>query len=374
MKIRRVLVSLIIPALAAGMMTPVAFAQTDAGIPSLSVRPMGTSETDPNGGQWFVADMNPGETKQLGTRLYNPADVAQTVKLYLADMTFNEQGSAEVSNVPSDVATWGVFEHAVVTLEPKQTVVENFTITVPTGVDPGDHVGAVVAEHSPQGAGNIRAIKRVAVRLYVTLPGDATQEFEIDGVSAPKDAWYFPRELAVDVRLRNTGHVRLEPTVRVDGASATGPDLLMSNSMESYTIKRSVPFWGGPVRLTVDAQTRTLGRPGPSRQMRVTVWVIPWHLFGMLLVAAALAFLVRMWLRKRGARMQALRADLRRIERLVTQNRPELAPVPASSDVHTALLEAIKQARRAGDHETAERLERELDNAIKAGRHVLEQT
>jgi hypothetical protein len=369
--VRALFASLIIPALVAGMMTRVALGQqNEASVPSLSVRPMGTGENDPNGGQWFLANIEPGETKQLSARLYNPADVAQTVKLFLADMRFDEQGSAQVSNTSTDVGTWGSFDNQLVTIAPKQTMVERFSITAPEGVDPGDHVGAVMVEHAPQGTGNVRAIKRVAVRLYVTLPGDARKDLEIDQVSSSKDSWFFPRELAVTVQLRNTGHVRLEPTVMVDGAPAKGPELLMSRSVERYTVTRPVRFWGGPVRLRIDAQSRSLGIAGPMRQVRVTVWVIPWHLLVLVLMGAGLVMGGRFLLRRRGGKYRAIQTDIRRIERLVSQQMQPTRTADRAADAtdaDAAIRAAIKQARRAGDEVTAVRLENALIG--RAGSH-----
>lgn len=197
-------------------------------------------------------------------------------------------------------------------------------------------------------------IKRVAVRLYVTLPGDARKEFEIDGVDSSRDSWFSPRELAVNVQLRNTGHVRLEPTVTVDGARANGSELLMSRATERYIVGRSVPFWGGPVRLRVDAQARSLGIAGPVRQLRVTVWVIPWHLLTGLLALAGLVFAGRKLLRGRGRRYRDIQTDIRRIERLVSQQaQSPRAPAPTDAvddvvDADSAILSAIKQARGQG--------------------------
>jgi hypothetical protein len=366
MSVRRLLLgSVVIPAILAGMTTSIAVAQeAPAPVQSLSVRPVGTTENDPNGGQWFFADMTPGETKRFEARMFNPASVPQTVKLYLAGMSFNEQGEAEVTNTPTDIGTWGAFEHREVTIGARETSIEAFTIKVPNGVDPGDHVGAVVVEHTAAGAGNIRTVQRVAVRLYVTLPGDARRDFVIDGVTTKKDSSFFTRELTVAVQLRNTGHVRLEPTVKVDGTPAAGPDLLMSQSTEEFVTSRPVRFWGGPVRMTIDAQTRSVGLPGPSHQLRVTTWVIPWHLLVLIAAAVGLAYLVRLALRRRKGRYSALQSDVRRIERLISQqNRNGGGPdsAPDADDAKAAIRAAIKQARRAGDHATAERLERILD-------------
>ena len=366
---------MIIPALAAGMITAVAVAQTqapqttDGQVPGVEIHPVGTTRTDPNGGQWFIVNMDFEQRTTLQARLYNPASVPQTVKLYLADMTFDAAGIPEVTNVPTDVGTWGSFEHPSVTIDPQQSVIENFTLTAPRGVDPGDHVGAVVVEQSPQGSGNVRSIKRLAVRLYVTLPGDARKDFEIEKISTRRDSALFTRELTVAVHLKNTGRVRLESTVRVDGAEAKGPQLLMSSATERYVASRKVPLWGGPVRLQVDAQTRSLGLPGPARQMRVTVWVIPWHLFVLLALAAGAVFATRWLLRRRGGKYRAIQTDIRRIERLVAQQmqgpRTSGADVrgPATdpaTDPDGAIHAAIKQARRAGDEATAQRLEHAL--------------
>lgn len=355
----------IIPAVSAGMID-IARGQSEVSTPAVIVRPMGTTETDPNGGQWFVTNLEPAQTQEVQVQLFNPASVPQTVKLYLADIRFDRKGIPEVTNSPVDVGTWGSFEQPVVTIEPQETSVQGFTLTAPEGADPGDHVGAVVAEHEPEGSGNIRSIKRVAVRLYATLPGDARKDFVIDGVAAKKDSAFFARELTVTVNLRNTGRVRLEPTVRVDSRTAKGPDLLMSSAVERYVVTRPVPFWGGPVRLRVDAQTRSLGLGGPVRQMRVTVWVIPWHLLAMVVVASGLVLLVRWLIRKRGGRFAAIQADIRRMERLIdirVNGDQNTERSTSTTDAQAAIRAAGKQARRAGDVDTAERLERSLADA-----------
>ena len=365
--VRRAFLVLIIPALAAGMMVSVARAQTpipdDREIPSLDIHPVGTTDLDPNGGQWFVANAEPGESTEFQVRLTNTADVEQTVKLYLADIVFDPQGIPEVTNVPTDVGTWGAFKNPTATIGPHAVSTETFTITVPEGVDPGDHVGAVVAEHAAQGSGNVRSIKRIAVRLYVTLPGDATRDFVIDAVTAKKDRWFFASKLDVTVALRNTGRVRLEPVVTVDDEPTKGASLLMSQAIERYTITRPLGFFGGPIRLRVSAQSRSLGQAGPARELRATVWVIPWHLFVIIIVVAGLVFLVRRFLKSRRSKYTDIQADIRRIERLVSQQMRQTGgtnAVNGRNDGGAAIRAAIKQARRAGDDATAERLEHAL--------------
>jgi hypothetical protein len=373
MMLRRALLALVIPALVAGMTAPVVAQEAPVEqIPSVSVHPQGTTKTDPNGGQWFVTSIAPLETKELQVRISNPAEVPQQIKLYLADIRFDASGIPEVANISSDIGTWGRFDNPTITIGPRQPQVETFSITAPKAADPGDHVGAVVVEHTPQGTGNILSVKRVAVRLYATLPGDARREFEIDNVGIEKDSAFFARELTVTVALRNTGRVRLEPSVQVDGAAAKGPELLMSSAVERYVVTRPVKFWGGPVRLRIDAQTRSLGVAGPVRQMRVTVWVIPWHLLVLIALVAGIVLLVRMLLRRRGSKLRAMQADLMRIERLITQQRreddEEVAEALLSTGAQAAIRAAIKQAKRTGDFHTVERLEQKLGARSSNGR------
>jgi hypothetical protein len=129
-------------------------------------------------------------------------------------------------------------------------------------------------------------------------------------------------------------------------------------------VTRHVGFFGGPVRLHIDAQTRSLGLAGPVRQLSVTTWVIPWHLFVLLIALAGLAGAVRWRLRRRHGRYDSIRSDIRRLERMLTMQHGNGESVSREPDnAHAATLGAIKQARRAGDEQTAARLESKLTDA-----------
>jgi hypothetical protein len=133
-------------------------------------------------------------------------------------------------------------------------------------------------------------------------------------------------------------------------------------------VTRHVGFFGGPVRLRIDAQTRSLGLAGPVRDLSVTTWVIPWHLFALLLLASGLVFLVRFLLSKRAGKYDSIRSDIRRLERMITLgNGNDGGPREGAErdDVRSAIRGAIKQARRAGDERTADRLEAKLDESAR---------
>lgn len=363
----------IIPAAVAGMLafpSPV-LGQTPpptGGAPGVGIEPVGTNPTnDPNGGQWFVAQGAPGDKVVLKARVVNPGTAATTVKLYTADLNFSDDGTPQIAPQSSDIGTWGVFNPPTITLEPRENRTVEFAVVIPEGAEPGDHVGVVVVENQPQtsGDGNIfKVVKRVSTRLYVTVPGDARPSFGITDVSVTPDSTFFAREATVRVTLRNTGRVRLIPTVTVNGVKAAGPDLLLTRSIESYVATMKVPLWGGPQSYRVDVQTRLAVRGGPAEQKRVSRFYVPWLLIAVLLGAILLVFLVRLLWRRRGSKYAAIRTDMRRIERLLQEQRAGGAARLDDDDevdAGAAIKAAMKRAARAGEDEAVAKLEAKLD-------------
>src|SRR3954469_2197954 len=201
---------LAIPALVAGMalsMSAPASAQAAPPapqapqIPSVAVTPAYSSPKDPNNGQWFFIDgLLPGQTGQSAARLTNPANVPQTVHLYMADLDFVANGGARLAEEGKsvDIGTWGGFgPDSTITLAPNETRLLPFGVTVPKDAEPGDHVGAIVAETAPEATGNnaLKIVKRVATRFYVTLPGEAHAAFTIQGVTMEKDSNFLTKEI-----------------------------------------------------------------------------------------------------------------------------------------------------------------------------------
>lgn len=351
-------------ALAAAAALSPASAQTSAppsGVPTVDIRPAGASASDPAGGDWFVTKAAPGQTVRLQARLFNPADIAQTVRLSTADLIYGEDASPRVPDPPyRGVGTWAAFDQPTIVVPPHENVVTGFTVTPPNGAPPGDHVGVVVVEHAAEGNSTIAIVKKVSVKLYVTVPGDAPRQFSIHGVSTKKDSSVYAKELAVEVTLRNDGRIRLQPVVSVNGVTASGPGLLMTQAYERYTANVKVPFWGGPVRLKIAATTTSDGFAGPARQLYATAFVVPWHLLAIAIGFLLAALGVRIAWRRRGSRYTDLQSDLRRIERMLSAA-PAPAAQPADADPDLAIRAAMKQARRAGDAQTEARLRERLE-------------
>jgi hypothetical protein len=286
-----VLVLLWLPAFA-----PPAAAQEEApsDIPGVSLDPANRGDDDPNDGQWFVADAEPGTTTTLRARLQNLADVEQQVELYTVAMTVNDDDEAALGRPDEGVGTWGHFDEPTLVLPPSGDVIVPFTVSVPADAEPGDHIGAVVVESAPYQQGSLAVLKRTASRLYVTVPGDASPGIEIESVDLDHDPTLLARKATVTVSVRNTGNVRLAPTVTVGGEIASGSTLLMSRSAERYVVTRSVPLWGGPQSWPVEVATTTVdGGSGPAASATATRWVVPWWVLLALFLVVVGFFTVR---------------------------------------------------------------------------------
>lgn len=323
-----------------------AVAQDDDFIPSVSVRPADTNPDDPNQGQWFFLELAPGARGTVTALISNPADVDQTVSLYIRDLEFNDKGEPAVNfSEQLDVGLWGQALTPEVTIPARQSVRADFLIIAPEDAEPGDHVGVVVAEGDPQG-GDVTITTRIATRLYVTIPGEAERGFEIVSVDIERDAWFWPRSALVTAQLRNTGRVRLQPQVVIKDETARGPSLLLSRSVEPYLADISIPWWGGLVRVPVEAQIPS----GSVRRVNQNTFVIPWGLLVILGLVGATGWGTKRWWDARASRLSQLRADLRRIEALVTQRPvgPTEVEVPYDTEVDefASIHAGLKQARR----------------------------
>jgi hypothetical protein len=254
----------------------------------------------PNGGQWFAVVGEPGARLEAIAELFNPADVDQMVALSLSDLSIDEDGMAHLGDEAKDVGAWGAFDHDRVTVPAHETIRTTFHLTVPADADPGDHLGAVVVESIPTEAVPLQVVKRAAKRLYVTVPGDADAEVELDSVDVGIRGGVLPRSADVVAVVRNTGDVRLATKVVIDGVRAEGPEVVMSQSVETYRVRRPVPVWGGRRSFHAVVTTRTLTAAGPTAEGTAKAWVFP----GWIVLAVFLLVLLVMTLRELAKRLR----------------------------------------------------------------------
>jgi hypothetical protein len=289
--------------------TAVAAAAGSPDVPAVDIVPVGTTHQDPNQGLWFVLRMTPGAVVHGKASLINPANVAQTVTVFARELDFNDTGTPALSSDPTaGIGSWVSFDHQSVTVPAQQRVEIGYTVHAPSDAEPGDHTGVLVAQSSPVAiSAHLQLVKRIATRFYVTVPGKAVVGYALRELQTHLDNRLWPGNEQAQVSVVNTGNIRFVPAVLVNGKAAGGSHLVLTRSVEVYRSAVHVPWYGGPVHIRVTA-TANGGLP---QTVTKTVWVVPWGLLAIVLVATAL--LVHAWVfgRRRWRRYQAAQAAMR---------------------------------------------------------------
>ena len=365
---------------AAGTSAPATSPTTplQADVPSVMVVPTNTTQSDPDGGQWFYFSLKPGQSASSEARITNPADVPQTVQLAIDDLEFTPTGTPYVNyGKQTDVGSWAHFDVPSVTVPPKTSVLVPYALTVGANAEPGDHFGVAVVRSAPEavkGSKALRLVKVVAVRFYVTVPGIATKSFQIGQISGKLNSVLLPSYSLVSVPVRNTGRVRFNADVTIGGIKAKGSPLILAKSTEVYTAKVPVHVYGGPVNENVVVRTNYAGL---TKSASHSQFVFPYVIIALLLLIALAGYGLAMLIRRRIRKQRGLRADLRRLESMVLQ-RPGMAGSaagpgsagsaagspgsggspessgsgPTNNAAVSAMESAIKRARRTGHTET----------------------
>jgi hypothetical protein len=296
----------------------VALAAGSPDVPAVDIVPVGTTHQDPNQGLWFVLRMTPGAVVHGEASLINPADVAQTVTVFARELDFNDTGTPALSADPAaGIGSWVGFDRRTVTVPAQQRVEIGYTVEAPADAEPGDHTGVLVAQSSPVAIGeHLQLVKRIATRFYVTVPGKAVVGYALRALQTHVDNRLWPGSENAQVSVVNTGNIRFVPDVHVNGKPAAGSHLVLTRSVEVYRSAVHVPWYGGPVHVRVTA-TANGGLP---QTLTRTVWVVPWALLAVVLVAIALfvhalVFGRRRWRRHRAAQL-AMRAQLAELQLL----------------------------------------------------------
>jgi len=140
----------------------------------------------------------------------NFSDHTLDFQIYGADLLVASGGGltpAQPTATMHEVGAWITVVTPKVTIAANSQFTDSFTVTAPSVVSPGQHLGAIVAAANvgttPQG-NTIEA--RVALITVVTVPGVAHPSARLDPLARTSEA---PKQLAFGISLFNTGNVLL---------------------------------------------------------------------------------------------------------------------------------------------------------------------
>jgi len=397
--IRRTIVGLV---LAAGILFPAAStaAQTQPQTPGaigigLLEAPV-SRENDPRAKLYVVDHVAPGTTISRKIGISNSTPDTQTVNLYAgaASISGGDFIGAE-GRTGNDVSSWTSVTPGQVTVPPSRTVQVEATIAVPAGVANGERYGVIWAERAPPpGATGVIVVNRVGIRIYLSVGTGAepASDFTIESLTAER---LNTGEPAVKAQVHNTGGRALDMSGSLElhngpGGLSAGPfkavlgTTLGIGQTEPVLVKLDKRLPAGPWNAVITLASGTIQHSAqgtitfPASGVGKTVKanslgkqlsvVIPILAILAALFAAVIFVLARR--RRRDKDDTDVKADLRRFDRLVQQLR-EGTLDPDAEDPELAIKAAIKQAGRAGDKDTEQRLKEKLTE-LRAARAVVE--
>lgn len=151
-----------------------------------------------------------GESVSDGVVVENYTDHSLDFHIYGADLVFASGGGlapAQSTDTMHEAGAWIAVSTPLVTIAANSRFTDAFTMTAPSSVSPGEHLGALVAAArvgtTPQGS-SIEA--RTALITVVTVPGTANPSASLNLLSRAPTA---PEQVGFDITLSNTGNLLL---------------------------------------------------------------------------------------------------------------------------------------------------------------------
>ncbi|MGD9797960.1 MAG: hypothetical protein AB7V15_07640 [Acidimicrobiia bacterium] len=295
-----------------------------------SVRPTPT-EAQPDRPN-FSYEIEAGGTLSDSFRVRNFGTEPLPLTLYATDAVVTPAGELSLlpaEDEPTDAGTWVDLDLDELVVAPGEIVDVPFTLTVPAGVETGDHSAGIVTSFVAEGTEGDRPVlvdNRLGSRMHIRVTGELRPAIEISDVRLDyRDRVnpFGPGSLEVAYTVTNVGNVRLaaDQVVRVEGLAGFGakelvvermPELIVGSSL-SFTVEvpdvwpalrteATVELTPVPVREGDEFDAEALG----VELATATAWTLPWAQLATLLVLVGGPLLWR-WRRRRRVRREDAR-------------------------------------------------------------------
>ena len=314
-------------------------APKDDGVRSWSLRPAGP-DGKPDSRTHFTLQSEPNQTVSDKALLTNQSKVPVVFNVYGSDAFNTAKGEFDLLSAakpPVDIGAWMSFPSHTVSVPAGKTVVIPFTITAPANAAPGDHVGGLVVSLADSSGGDrVNVDTRVALRVYLRVPGLLRPLLATSNVTSSFQAVTNPfgkGKVTVRYTVNNPGNIRLRGRVTITVksvfgttlAKATPPDIpeLLPGGRVTFTAEVSQVFPAGPLTVQIglapypDPQ-QPVGQNVVSASASGYTWAISWTLLS-LIVFVVLVALVLWLMQRRRLRSRLDRAMLAAREEALTE-------------------------------------------------------
>lgn len=271
----------------------------------------------------FVYEADPGQTIDDAIIVSNYDVVPVTLDVYAADGFTTTSGQLDVAardKPPLEIGAWVVPAADRITVQPGESLLVPFTLTVPSNATPGDHAGGLLTTLTqPPVENGLTVDRRLGIRIHLRVGGALAPSLAIDDLHVDYAGTLNPfgtGMATVTYTVHNTGNVRLSAGQAVSLAGPFGmlgtdaatpdpvPELLPGETWPvTVKVKGVVPAF----LLTATATLKPAAPEGADLSVAVvtataSTAAVPWTLCAIvLLLAAGIVLLV---LRRRRARVR----------------------------------------------------------------------
>lgn len=276
--------------------------------------------------------VQPGSRSTDYVAVHNYGAIPLTLHIYAADAT--SSGNAAIGFRPRadtgpDASTWITFpggaHQLTIEMAPRTVRILEFTIALPAGASPGDHLAGIIASLVSKVVGggsqgqNTNLEQGVAVRAFFRVSGDIRALLSIEHLHVAYHGNLDPigtGSATVTYIVRNAGNVDLGGTQRISvtglfgstGANnleASVPLLLPGATFPvTVKIKHIWPELLMHARVTVTplAVAGAVDQGMHATSASISFWAIPWTLLIAIVVLLALIVVGLVWRRRRPKR------------------------------------------------------------------------
>lgn len=239
-------------------------------------RPAHFDPQDPITRAYFREHVRPGQTVTDQVLVTNGGAGTIQLRVYPVDGLTGVTSGAVFSGsgqVLRKAGRWVTTGVRLVTLTPSSQRLVGFVVQVPENAVPGDHLAGLAFENAyrPRSGGqfSITQIIRVVVGIEIEVPGPASPQVRLSGVSLqPLSGTQIP---AVIVRLGDTGRKLCHPGLTVSVAGTSGGPRVVHRQLDTILPGDTIPFpllWPRPLHAgsyTIAARATNCGPPAYLR-------------------------------------------------------------------------------------------------------------
>jgi hypothetical protein len=195
-------------------------AAAPANGPEWGVRPALTGETTLESNHFAYA-LPAGAQVSDAIVVFNFSDAPLTFHVHGADLVSVAGGSvapAPEGTTAHLVGTWISVSQQELTVPAHQELSDQFTVSVPAGTGPGDHLGAVVVAKQAAAPQSIQVLTRAALIVKATVPG----QVHLGVILGPLSAAQLGSDERFSIDVHNAGNVLFTFTGEVTVRNGSG--------------------------------------------------------------------------------------------------------------------------------------------------------